>query len=71
MTTHVTSVELDKNRHLKYHLIQTENAFSLVASMEIRGQERKRDERESSNTNRKLILFKNKQQTVLQRHSLT
>ena len=48
MTTHVTSVELDKNRNLKYQLIQTENAwfFSLVASMEIHDQERKREETE-------------------------
>ena len=27
MTTHVTSVELDKNRNPKYHPIQTESAF--------------------------------------------
>ena len=59
------------NRNLKYHQILFENAlfFSLLASMEIRGQERKTDEteekrreereRQTSNTHRKLIIVKN------------
>ena len=29
-TTHFTSVELEKNRNLKYHLIQTEKALSFA-----------------------------------------
>ena len=64
MTTHVTSGELDKDRHLLEYedrvghrisvQIQTESAlFSIVASMEIRGEETKEKEKEKERLTRK------------------
>ena len=70
-TTHVSPVELDKNRNLKSRVIFRTNTnfecivFSLVASLDIRGQKRV-----EKTQKRRSLLRPMQQDAVLQRHSL-
>ena len=66
MTQHVASVEFEKDRNLRHHRIQTVNALFLFACCVLgntlpgeKERVERREERESPNTYRKLILIEN------------